>query len=215
MIHCFIIIILHRKWTSIGDHGLALGNAPLRFRHSARKVVFPKLLDLAHRLFATTEGHVKAFYTLLFLLTLELSPTGIKDILILIVELEDLATSSQTELVTEHINAIHACIAGCLHIISIVSEDDNLKSYIEKIIDLRRKSYKDLLPEVALGEEGAESSGAGFQLADDDDDDDDKKKDESAPYFNLIEKGFISHPNELARNSSEYNNCMESWRTSA
>ena len=189
---------------SIGEHGLVLGNAPLRFRSSARKVVFPKLLELAHGLFATTEEHVKGFYTLLILLTLELSPTGIKDILILIVELEDLATSSQTELAIKHINAIHASIAGCLHIVSIISEDDNLKSYIEKVIELRRKSYKHLLPEVALGEEGAESSGAGFQLADDDDDDDDKKKDESAPpYFNLIEKGFISHPNELARNSSE------------
>ncbi|XP_003388363.1 PREDICTED: protein EFR3 homolog B-like [Amphimedon queenslandica] len=191
------------KWTSIGEHGLVLGNAPLRFRHSARKVVFPKLLELAHGLFASTEEHVKAFYTLLLLFTLELTPTGIKEILILIVELEDLATSSQTELAIKHINAIHACIAGCLHIVSIISEDENLKSYIGKVIELRRKSYKHLLPEVALGEEGAESSEAGFQLADDDDDDDeDKKKDDSPPYFNLIEKGFVSHPNELARNSS-------------
>ena len=192
-----------------------LGNAPLRFRHSARKVLFPRLLDLAHSILTDTLENMKEFYILLSLLTLEFLATGTKDILILMVELEDFANSSQTELSARHSNGIHACIAGCLHIVSVISEDDNLKSYIEKVIDVRRKSFKHLLPEGALGEEegegGREGTGTGFKLADDDEEGEgeegengEKGKEEPTPYFNLIEKGFIPHPNEISRNSSKF-----------
>lgn len=188
-----------------------LGNAPLRFRHSARKVLFPRLLDLARSILTDTLENMKEFYILLSLLTLEFLATGTKDILILMVELEDFANSSQTELSARHSSGIHACIAGCLHIVSVISEDDNLKSYIEKVIDVRRKLFKHLLPEGALGEEegGREGTGAGFKLADDDEEgeegeDREKGKEEPTPYFNLIEKGFIPHPNEISRNSSKF-----------
>lgn len=187
----------------MGEHGLVLGNASIRFRHLARKVLFPKLMNLAQGLFMTKD-HALGYYNLLLLLTLEFSSSGINDVLILAVELEDIALNESGLSLIQR-NFLHSCVAGCLHIVSLLSDNDDLVAHLEGVLKRRRASAQQLLPEKALKEVSAsESAPVSFQMSEEGEETSggDPVVDERV-YFKLVENGFIIRPNELARNSSE------------
>ena len=146
-----------------------------------------------------TKEHALGFYNLLSLLTLEFAYSGINDILILMVELEDLALT-QTELPQIHCNFLHACVAGCLHIVMLCSDNDNLVAHLEDVLKRRQEIRKQLLPQAALKEihdMETNTVSVSFQLNEDEVEEVDDKV-----YFKLIEHGFINRVTDLMRNSS-------------
>lgn len=180
-----------RTCTTFNETGLVLGNAPIRFRHQAHKLFFPKLLNLVTSNHFRTTEHAIAFYTLLYLVTIEFLTVGINDILILMMELENVAL----EMSFEHGNFIHACVAGCLHLVSLVSEDNDLVDHLKNIINKRSDSGTDYLMPASLTKIKKDFSASDIESY---------VKPPKSLLFNLIQKGFISHPVDISRNSSMF-----------
>lgn len=194
-----IVFSFDSNWESLGECGLVLGNASVRFRQQTRKVLFPKLINLAGSIFLTKKNAI-GFYILIHLLGLEFAAPGIADMLVLMVELQDLAIS-QPELSEKHQHFLHACVAGCLHFLTIVGDDDNLGSYVEEIIKCRQSTHHYLLPEAVFEkwEEKTDQNTVQFQI----DGHNEEEQDRDEPYFNLVEKQFVHHTTEMMRNSSQ------------
>ena len=194
-----VVFSFDSNWESLGECGLVLGNASVRFRQQTRKVLFPKLINLAGGIFLTKENAI-GFYILIHLLGLEFAAPGTSDMLVLMVELQDLAIS-QPELSVKHRHFLHSCVAGCLHFLTIVGDDDNLGSYVEEVIKSRQSTHNHLLPEAMFQEwdEKTDQNTVQFQI----DGHDEEEQDREEPYFKLVEKQFVHHTTEMMRNSSK------------
>lgn len=104
------------------------------------------LLQLAQNLSLQLES-LKAFYCLLFLLTLEFSEPGVLDMVLFLNKLQKLAVQSDLSLPVFHRNALHAIVAGILYLISKISSATGLQEHIFQILALRRQSAVYLLPD--------------------------------------------------------------------
>lgn len=107
--------------------------------------LYGHLMKLAQCLSQQHEN-LKAFYQLLFLLTLEFSEPGISDMVVYLNWLQNLATGSDFELTVGHRNALHAIVAGILYLISKISSASGLQEHILQVLTIRRTSAPHLLP---------------------------------------------------------------------
>ncbi len=107
--------------------------------------LYDHLLELAKGL-SRHSDNIKAFYQLLFLLTLEFSQPGILDMVLYLKQLQALALGNDPVLSTQISTALHAIIAGVLHLISIISPSSSLQEHIVQVLETRRTSAPHLLP---------------------------------------------------------------------
>jgi hypothetical protein len=185
-------------WTSLGSFNLVLGNAPIRFRQQANKILMPKLLHLSGGLSMVTEN-VRGFYKLLLLIVMEFLSSGMNDVLILSNELEDLALT-MADITPTHRNLLHSFVAGSLHVVSLISDNEELVTHLEDVLKRRQLAYPHLLPEKALKDVGIPVR---FNVDDKEEEQSEPDaSDDNPPYFRLMEKGFI-HKLTEPRHSSE------------
>ena len=92
--------------------------------------------------------NLKAFYKLLFLLTLEFSqPDCILDMVLYLNRLQALAVGNDSSLSIQHRTALHAIVAGVLYLISKIASASGLKGHILQVLTTRRAVAPQLLPD--------------------------------------------------------------------
>ena len=107
------------------------------------------------KILSTCRENVIAFYQLLFLLMLELSKPSITDMVSFLSKLQDLAVKEESQLNHQQRMAIHAIVAGILHLVAQISTNPVLKDNIGTVILCRREKAMELLPDgLFRGEDG-------------------------------------------------------------
>lgn len=127
------------------------GKVTILFLKKTVPTLYGHLMKLAQGLSLNLEN-VKAFYQLLFLLTLEFSEPGVLDMVLYLNSLQQLAVDSELTLAVSHRNALHAIVAGILFLITKISSPSGLQEHILQILALRRASAIHLLPEGLFGD---------------------------------------------------------------
>lgn len=116
--------------------------------------LFAYLYDRA-KIISTSKDNIIAFYQLLFLLMLELSQPSITDMVSFLRKLQDLAIKEESQLNRQQRMAMHAVVAGILHLVAQISTNPILKDNIGTVILYRRERAAGLLPDgLFRGEDG-------------------------------------------------------------
>lgn len=140
--------------------GLQLGKVS-PFLGKMIPTLFTCLYDQA-QILSTSKDNVIAFYQLLFLLMLELSKPSVTDVVSFLSKLQDLAVREESLLSHQQRTAIHAIVAGILHLVAQISTNPLLKDSIGVVILNRRDRATRLLPdELFRGEEGLDGGDEG------------------------------------------------------
>lgn len=151
-----------REWEGIESTGLQLGKVS-PFLGKMIPVLFAYLYDHA-KVLSTSRDSVIAYYQLLFLLMLELSRGGTADMLSFSSKLQDLATEEESQIHPQQRIALHAIVAGILHLVAQMSTNPILKDNIGAVISRRRESAVILLPDGLFrgkgGFDGGQEEGA-------------------------------------------------------
>lgn len=125
--------------------GLVLGKVSSLFLKKTVPTLYGHLMKLAQGLSLQLEN-LKAFYQLLFLLTLEFSEPGVLDMVVYLNWLQNQAVGSDSALTVAHRNAFHAIVAGVLYLISHISSASGLQEHILKVLAIRKASAPHLMP---------------------------------------------------------------------
>ena len=112
--------------------------------------LFRCLLQLAEHLSANLKN-LKAFYKLLFLMALEFSDAGVMDLVLCLNQLQLLALGGVSPLSVRLSAALHAIIAGLLHLVCRIALAPALQAHIEQVLQQRRTSAPHLLPGTLFG----------------------------------------------------------------
>ena len=99
------------------------------------------------KILSTSRDNVVAYYQLLFLLMLELSRPSISDMVSFLSKLQDLAIKEESQLNPQQRTAMHAIVAGMLHLVAQISTNPVLKDNIGAVILCRRERAARLLPD--------------------------------------------------------------------
>lgn len=132
------------EWLSLEAQGFLLGKVSTLFLKKTAPTLDAHLLKLAQGLSLQLEN-LRAFYCLLFLLTLEFSEPGVLDMIQYLNRLQTLAV--QSDLPVFHRNALHAMVAGILYLISKISSSTGFQEHILQVLALRKISAVHLLPD--------------------------------------------------------------------
>ena len=162
-----------------------LGKASTHFLLKCRKILFPKLLTMS-AILSLENG--EPFYVLLCLLALEFGSGGLAETALFAAELQDIATS-HSQIGRSHRNYLHSCVTGLHHLLSVISENDDLQSHVAEVITSRTKTHPHLVLDKILGKVEVPAEG--------------EKEEVELMQFLLRDKGFIPHTPELLRNSSK------------
>ena len=168
-------------WESLESCGLTLGKVSQRFLNKTRSTLYSHLFDHAQVL-STNDENLKAFYQLLFLITLEFSHPGITDMVRYLSRLQDLAQTSSSELSTRHCLALHATTAGVLYLVSKMTSNQVLKDHVLEVVERRKNSAPDLLPDSLFAPEVADGPGTNLTALD------------PELLFQLKERGLLEPP---------------------
>lgn len=133
-------------WQSLDSQGLILGKVSTLFLKKTVQTLYAHLKELAQCLSSSMEN-LKAFYQLLFLLTLEFSEPGVLEMILYLNWLQTLAVGSDSLLGVQLCNALHAIVAGVLYLISKISLTPGLNEHVSHILTKRREHAPHLLPE--------------------------------------------------------------------
>lgn len=90
--------------------------------------------------------NLKAFYQLLFLLTLEFSEPGILDMVVYLNWLQTQAIADDSAFTIEHRNALHAIVAGILYLVSKITPAIGIQEHILQVLKIRKTTSPHLLP---------------------------------------------------------------------
>ena len=107
--------------------------------------LFAHLYDHA-KVLSTSRENVVAYYQLIFLLMLELSRPSITEMVSFLSKLQDLATSGESQLSPQQRTAVHAIVAGIVHLVAQISTNPVLKDNAGIVIQRRREAAVRLLP---------------------------------------------------------------------
>ena len=108
--------------------------------------LFAYLYDHA-KVLSTNRENVLAYYQLIFLLMLELSRPSITEMVSFLSKLQDLATSEESQLSPQQRTAVHAIVAGIVHLVAQISTNPVLKDNAGIVIQRRKEAAVRLLPE--------------------------------------------------------------------
>ena len=155
---------LSREWEGLESTGLEIGKAS-PFLGKMIPTLFSYLYDHA-KILSTNRDNVIAYYQLIFLLMLELSRPRITDMVSFLNKLQDLATKEDPQLSSQQRSALHAIVAGILHLVAQMSTNPILKDNVGVVIDGRRQAAIGLLPDGFFREEsyGKEEGAVGGVL---------------------------------------------------
>ena len=134
-----------REWQSLESVGLQTGKVS-PFLGKMIPTLFAYLYDQA-KIISTRKDNIIAFYQLLFLLMLELSRPSITDMVSFLSKLQDLAVKEESQLNHQQRIAMHAVVAGILHLVVQISTNPILKDNIGTVILYRRERAAQLLPD--------------------------------------------------------------------
>lgn len=134
-----------REWEGLETTGLQLGKVS-PFLGRMIPTLFSNLYEHA-KILSTSQDNVLAYYQLIFLLMLELSRPSITDMVSFLSKLQDLATSEESQLNPQQRTAVHAIVAGILHLVAQISTNPVLKDNVGVVILRRREAAPRLLPE--------------------------------------------------------------------
>jgi len=141
-----------------------LGKVSASFLKQNGPLLYQSLAQLAEHLYSDMKN-LKAFYKLLFLMTLEFSPTGVLELVLFFDKLQSLAIKNSTSMGNDVCSALHATIAGLLYLVSKVCAAPALQEHIDHIISARKASAPFLLPGATFGsEDGADGHFAGKDI---------------------------------------------------
>ena len=96
--------------------------------------------------------------------------------------LQDLAQNSSSELSTRHCLALHATTAGVLYLVAKMTSSQVLQDHILEVVDRRKHSAPDLLPDHIFAPEVADGPGTSLTTLD------------PELLFQLKEKGLLEPP---------------------
>lgn len=133
------------EWQGLEANELVLGKVSSLFLKKTVSTLYGHLKILAQNLSLKLEN-LKAFYQLLFLLTLEFSEPGVLDMVAYLNWVQDQATRSDSSFTVGHRSALHAIIAGILYLISKISQASGLQEHILQVLQVRRVSAPYLMP---------------------------------------------------------------------
>ncbi len=114
--------------------------------------LFAYLYDQA-KILSTNRDNIIAFYQLLFLLMLELSRPSITDMVSFLSKLQALAIKEESQLNRQQRMAMHAVVAGILHLVAQISTNPILKDNIGAVILYRREKAARFLSDGLFGGE--------------------------------------------------------------
>ena len=154
---------LSREWEGLESTGLQLGKAS-PFLGKMIPTLFAHLYDHA-KVLSTDRDNVIAYYQLLFLLMLELSRPSVGDMMSLLSKLQDLATQTDLRLSDQECTTIHAIVAGILHLVAQISTSPIVKDNVSVVMQRRRETAIELLPEGLFREDkGGSTEGGVFEV---------------------------------------------------
>lgn len=148
-----MVVYVLREWQGLESVGLQIGKVS-PFLGKMTSTLFVYLYDQA-KILSTSRENIIAFYQLLFLLMLELSRPSITDMVSFLSKLQDLAIKEESQLNHQQRTAMHAIVAGILHLVAQISTNPILKDNIGAVILCRREKAAELLPDgLFRGEDG-------------------------------------------------------------
>ena len=160
---------------------LTLGKVSQRFLNKTRSSLYNHLYDHALAL-STRDENLKAFYQLLFLLTLEFSHPGITDMVYYLSQLQDLAQEHSAGLSARHRIVLHVTAAGILYLIAKMTSNQPLQDHILEVVNRRQNSAPELLPDSFFASEGLDGPETSLENLD------------SKLLFQLKERGLLEPP---------------------
>ena len=137
------------------------------------------------------DENLKAFYQLLFLLTLEFSHPGVTDMVNYLSQLQDLAQAHSVDMSTRHRIVLHVTAAGILYLIAKMTSNQALQDHILEVINRRQNSAPELLPDFFFAQEVSDGPEANLENLD------------PKLLFQLKERGLLEPPPEQKKGGQE------------
>ena len=169
---------------------LTLGKVSQRFLNKTRSSLYTHLYDHALAL-SMRDENLKAFYQLLFLLTLEFSHPGVTDMVCYLSQLQDLAQAYSVDMSTRHRIVLHVTAAGILYLIAKMTSNQALQDHILEVINRRQNSAPELLPDSFFAPEVSDGPETSLENLD------------PKLLFQLKERGLLEPPPEQKKGGQE------------
>ena len=142
------------------SEGLLLGKVSASFLKQNGPVLYRCLAQLAEHLYSN-QKNLRAFYKLLFLMSLEFSQAGVLELVLFLNQLQSLAVKKPATMGDKVCVALHGIVAGLLYLVSKVTTAPALQEHIEQVLMQRKTSAPFLLPSVVLGSQDGLDGTAG------------------------------------------------------